>query len=324
MMMQKNEELRFTTVRRYLLVPLTVGLLLLIFGFGFVLVSTLQSSMEEANRKVLETASNAFAESLSKQTLLLSGLEDVLVREKTLRMALKARDRERLLAAYGDLFVRLRETHGITHFSFHRADRVNLLRLHKPEKHDDLIGNFTLREAERTGKTVGGIELGSLGTFTLRSVRPVFEGDTLIGYLELGREIEDTLAVIHTREEIETVVSIHKNSLVRSRWKAGMKMLGRESNWDRFSNDVVIYSSLSPFPTECDPFVAESGHIHYSVTGAATFNGKSWRVLVSPITDVSGTDVGDLFILVDVSEAVAIATGTLWVLSVGVRHCWPC
>ncbi len=57
-----------------------------------------------------------------------------------------------------------------------------------------LIGGFTFdrfttSEAERTGRTASGIELGPLGTFTLRMVRPIFDNGALIGYLEFGKDI---------------------------------------------------------------------------------------------------------------------------------------
>ena len=96
------------------------------------------------------------------------------------------------------LFESLHREHALTHLYFFDKNRVCLLRVHKPEKHGDLINRFTAIEAERTGKTASGIELGPLGTFTLRVVQPVFEGQTLLGYVELGKEIEDVLQALHT------------------------------------------------------------------------------------------------------------------------------
>ena len=127
------------------------------------------------------------------QTHMLSALEEVLLREPDLIDALRAQDRNRLLSDYDSLFADLRAKHSITHFYFQRPDRINLLRMHKPDKSGDLINRFTTLEAERTGKMVSGIELGPLGTFTIRVVQPVFDGQNLIGYLELGMEIEDLL-----------------------------------------------------------------------------------------------------------------------------------
>ena len=288
-----------------LLIPLAAVLLLLVGGFGAALLHVQRKSLEQCSQQVLKSASEELEEGLADQSDALDALEDVLLREAGLIDAFKARDRDRLLADYEATLSQLRAEHGITHFYFHCPDRVNLLRVHKPEKNGDLIDRFTAREAERTGKTASGIELGPLGTFTLRVVQPVFDGDALIGYLELGKEIEDILAAIHDRHGFELAVAIRKNVLKRETWEAGMKMLGREADWDRFPEDVLIYSSLPHFPAEAGRFVDESGHVDYDLTAETSFNGKTWRVMVAPLTDVSGAEVGDLLILDDTSEAVA-------------------
>ena len=173
-------------VRRRLLVPLVIVLLLLVGGFSFVLMRSYKTNLDQTSARVLKDASDELAKEMVEQSEGLAALEEVFLRDASLHYAMKDRDRERLLTSYGDVFAQLRQDHGMTHFYFHGPDRVNLLRVHKPEKHGDLIDRFTAREAERTGKMASGIELGPLGTFTLRVVRPVFDGGTLIGYIELG------------------------------------------------------------------------------------------------------------------------------------------
>jgi len=316
-----REDTSIKPVQRRLLVPLAVVLLLLVGGFSLVLVSTYKNNLDQSSEQVLEDASDELANAVVEQSEGLAALEEVFLRDAGLRDALKDRDRERLLAAYGDVFAQLRQDHGITHFHFHRPDRVNLLRVHKPEKHGDLIDRFTAREAERTGKTASGIELGPLGTFTLRVVRPVFDGGTVIGYLELGKEIEDILAGIHGKHGVELAVDIHKSALDRAKWEAGMKMLGREADWDRFPDDVLIYTSMPRFLSECEQYVGEAGHRHDDVTAEAEFDGKSWRVMTSPLEDVSGAEVGGLIVMNDISETkaafnrlIAVVSGAVLVL----------
>ncbi len=292
-------------VQGRLLVPLAAALLLLVGGCGAVLLHIQKESLNESSRLMLKEASNELELSLADQSKTMEALEKVLLSNVAVADALKAQDRDRLLAAYESDFEYLLQEHGITHFYFHGPDRVNLLRMHKPERHGDLIDRFTACEAERTGKTASGIELGPLGTFTLRVVRPVFDDDTLIGYLELGKEVEDILVGIQNRHNSELAVAILKNSLKREKWEAGMRMLGREADWDRFPEDALIYSSLSSFPVEAERFVSEAGHTHRDVTATMAFRGKTWRVLVVPLIDVSGVEVGNLLVFNDISEPVA-------------------
>ncbi len=292
-------------VQRYLLLPLVGILLILIGGFVLVLMNQHRGRLNQDSKVVLDDAVVELNNSMRRQADALAGLEDVILCDEGLRGALAAGDRERLLANWQQVYTTLRKNHGITHFYFHRPDRVNLLRVHKPEKHGDLINRFTARQAEHTGKTAYGIELGPLGTFTLRVVCPVFDGETLVGYLELGKEIEDILAGIHDNRGVELMVYIHKTALNRNQWQAGMKMLGREADWDRYTEKVLIYSSLPQVPTACDAFIQGKEHIHGKLTGQTEFSGKHWRILLHPANDVSGKEVGDLIVLLDVSAARA-------------------
>ncbi|MCP3951829.1 MAG: PAS domain S-box protein, partial [Desulfobacterales bacterium] len=292
-------------VQRRLLIPLTIILLLLLGGFSVVLIKTQKENLNQSTRKALQIAVDRLATLQNEQTKAITALEEIILSDKGLHDALKTLNRQQLLEDYASMFALLREKHGITHFYFHGPDRVNLLRVHKPAKNGDLIYRHTALEAERTGQTSAGIELGPLGTFTLRVVRPVFDNDAIIGYLELGKEIEDILASIHDENSVELAVTIRKKALDKTAWESGMKMLGRKSNWSRYADEVLIYSSFEQFPFECDAFIAEGQHRHDDVANETLINDEAWRVVLSPLADVSGAEVGHLIILMDISETNA-------------------
>jgi|GEM_PF-1622238 len=292
-------------VQRRLLAPLTIVLVLLVAGFGAALIHLTQGNLDQACRQ-LTTASLELEESLAEQTEALTVLQDVLLCDPDLISAIKTQDRDRLLANYKHIFEHLQSHHGITHFYFHRPDRTNLLRVHKPEKRDDLIDRITAREAERTGKTASGIELGPIGTFTLRVVRPVFDGDKLIGYLELGKEIETILEHLSKYGGFDLAITLHKEHLNRTDWEEGMKMLGRQARWDQFTNDVLIYSSLPNLPVTADYFFEKENHAQGNLpVKTAIVDGHNWRVLAVPLTDVSDTEVGNMIVFYDTAETMA-------------------
>ena len=311
-------------VLRRLLVPLAFGLVLLIVGFTTALVYTEHEALRASARKRLTAAAQDFDARLAEQAMWIGALEETLLQNNQLVAELKSANRDRLLTSSQALYARLRARHRITHFYFHRADRVNLLRVHKPDRHSDLIERFTAREAERTQETAAGIELGPLGTFTLRVVRPVFDGDALIGYLELGKEVEDILEAIGEEFQVEIAAAIRKDALSREGWEAGMKMLGREAHWHQFPDDAIIYSSMGRLPDEAGRFIGESGHRHAGTPAEASFAGRQWRVYVTPLSDAGGTQVGDLFVYYDISgekaacdRLTAIATAAALVLVAG-------
>jgi len=226
-----------------------------------------------------------------------------IIADKGMRSALLAGDTDRLLADWQPVFDAMHKDNHITHFYFFNPTRTCLLRVHKPEKHGDLINRFTALEAERTGQAASGIELGPLGTFTLRVVQPVFQDGRLLGYVELGKEIEDILQDLHKRSGSHLALAIRKEYLDRKTWEEGMKFLEREAIWDRLHSSVIIYSSQIRLPEVFASMAdhnPDGDHVHHDVTHI-NLDGRDWSFSAIPMRDVSGKEVGDLLIMLDIT-----------------------
>ncbi len=287
-----------------LMLPIAIVIVALVGIFAAVFYSIYQNNLHESNQDKMVMVSAELEEKLDEQSLMLSAILEALLNDPNLANALKFSDRQRLLDDYEEIFASLRAEHSITHFYFHNPDRVNLLRMHSPQKHDDIINRFTALAAESTGATASGIELGPMGTFTLRVVKPVFEEDILIGYVELGKEIEDILVDMGKEHEIELAAVINKDLLDRENWEEGMKLLGRESNWNRFPNKALIYSSQPQYPVKLDSLINEGNYTHYDEGNQTKFDGSTWWITVIPLEDASGMEVGDLILMNDISDKV--------------------
>jgi len=222
--------------------------------------------------------------------------------------ALARADREALLARWQGLFERLGARNGLSHFYFIGPDRRTLLRIHNPEKQGDLLDRHTLRAAERDGQIAQGLELGPLGTLTLRVVKPIDVAGERIGYIELGKEIEDVLAMLHEPPGIELAVLLEKSRLERAGWENGMRLFGREPEWGRFEHLALVESSLDQLPSAFDAFIAqgaETASDRLNVSRDITFNGQPWRASLAPLRDVAGERAGCLLILRDLSREIA-------------------
>jgi PAS domain S-box-containing protein len=158
-------------------------------------------------------------------------------------------------------------------------------------------------EAERTGQTAAGIELGSLGTFTLRVVQPVFDDDQLIGYLELGKEIEDILETV-TNTEVEAILAIDKTRLDHDRWQAGMTRLGREADWEQFTTHALIYASMPPPPQTADVLASEPGTLEDDPI-TLHIADMTWQLMRESIRDAAGETVGTLLLFHDITALKA-------------------
>jgi PAS domain S-box-containing protein len=286
-------------VLRRLLPPLAAMVVVLTASAGAILWQQHQRSLAG---EIAAGTSDIFGDlrvALNQEASGLAMAAQPIAGDATVQKALREGDADRLQAAWRPVFETMHRENHLTHFYFFDKNRICLLRVHKPEKRGDVINRFTALEAQRTGKTASGIELGPLGTFTLRVVQPVFEGGALVGYVELGKEIEEVLDVLHTRFSVQLAVVIRKEHLKRQDWEDGMRLLGREADWDRITNSAVAYASQGRLP---DAFALWANyHAHGETNREIAFDGKDWRVSSMPLQDVSGKEVGDLLVMRDIT-----------------------
>jgi PAS domain S-box-containing protein len=251
-----------------------------------------------------------FKDILEQQARGLAMAAQPIAMDSRVREALSVKDTERLLADWRGLFETLHREQSLTHFYFFDTDRVCLLRVHKPEKRGDKIERFSAMEAERTRKTSWGTELGPLGTFSLRVVQPVFDDERLVGYIELSKEIDDVLQRLHAQAGLQIAVSIRKEAISREAWEGRMRMLGRETDWERLHQSVIIYTSQARltdvFERLVDHGLLLGGHGNGATDWEVADGGRDWRVTISPIADASGREVGSLLIMNDLTDIKAM------------------
>ena len=287
-----------------ILIPVGLSLVLLLIA-SFISYYWLQENdiRERVDRR-LKSAESFFKHHLENDALILSGISETLVQDRVIIKDLKGRNRQALLSYSTPLLKKLVSRHRITHFYFHDPRGMNLLRVHQPDRHGDKIFRFTISEAERTGRISSGLELGPLGTLTLRVVAPVLEGGKRIGFVELGEEIDHVVQDLKKVLIIESAVVIRKSFLNPANWNAGMKMLGRKSNWDQFPDVVLVSKSFNEFPAQLhsvlNDFVSKKKSI---ISKEITLGEKLYRSRPMEIKDVQGRHVGDILILTDITLA---------------------
>ena len=215
-----------------------------------------------------------------------------------------AGDRAGLLKTAQDIERHFSQDQQITHFYFHDLDRVNFLRVHQPERYGDTINRITMHQAVNSGTIAAGLELGPLGTLTMRVVMPWYEGGRLIGYLELGRELSTMISVLKQLNLVDgCLLTVKKKYIDRKGWENGMAMLQRPADWSVFADRVVMVNML---PEKIDVNVSNHG-------GSNAFellyakDTKGYMVSHQQITDASGQLIGQLLCVRDESASLQIA-----------------
>lgn len=295
-------------LRLVFLAPLLAALLLVVGIWVLALYFHERAMVAEQVANVRFLVERMYFDDISHEAAMLEAVAEVIGRDDALRVALARGDRADLLRRSSPLFNDLRRKFGITHFYFSRPDRVNLLRVHQPDRHGDTIDRFTTLEAERTGGTAYGVELGPLGTFTLRLVVPWRAATALhrlLGYVELGMEIDHALAAMQRFLDKPLLLLVAKEYLNRRDWEAGMRMLGRVPEWDRFPDSVLSVQASEGVPSA---LVNRLGHGLPRGPDAVLEVAQApadYRAVFIPVEDAAGRRVARLVALVDVSAHIA-------------------
>lgn len=298
-----NEAKQSIGLRRRVIFPLVAtGVFTLMLG-GFLVFHFEKEHSHDTVEYQSDAMRQHFQAMLSAKSQNMAADLWFMARNKAILQALRAQDRKALLALSSQPYQYLNTGHSITHLYFHDALRINLLRVHQPERYGDKINRYTALQAEKNRSLFSGLELGPLGTFTLRSVAPVIEGNELLGYIELGQEIDE---VIHHARNIfgfEIYVLIDKTFLVRDAWETGMEMLGRESRWDLLTSAVIVSQSLPDIPESFLEKVVLSGSGAIApIESDVVLNDRHYFTSVIPVKDAKGENVAKLVMMKDISE----------------------
>lgn len=220
-----------------------------------------------------------------------------------IKEAFRNGDRELLLKLSKPLYNEL-QPREVTHFYFTGPDRINILRVHNPDRFGDSINRKTTLVAELTGKEASGMELGPFGTFTLRVVAPWVDGGELIGYLELGKEVEHAVEELRNFLDVQAYAFIHKKYIARGGWEEGLEMLNRKAEWDRFLSSVNIGEAIEPLPGKVLEFLSDEKIAKSSQSIDFQMDGHMYRTGYLPLLDVNDMEVGHISVMIDISDAV--------------------
>jgi diguanylate cyclase (GGDEF)-like protein/PAS domain S-box-containing protein len=294
----------FTLKKRIILPLIMAGLVVFVIGSYF--VSNLESRQkQDAVLQEAEALQSHFLSELDIKAEVMEASLRFIAQNRQLVTALQAGDRKALLALSSPIYERLHQEHNITHFYFHDAHRINLLRAHKPEKYGDAIDRYTALEAEKSADLFSGIELGPLGTFTLRSVLPVFNDGQLLGYIELGQEIDGLIQETRNMFHIELFMLVNKQYLVQSEWEAGMRMLGRPFDWKMLSAAVLVSQSLPDAPIDLLNNITNiQAEADIRIRQDIDLQGHRYWAGIIPMRDAGGRQVATLVMLHDMTHLI--------------------
>jgi len=291
---------------KQILVPLSITLLLLLVISILSIYKLQQLHLNEKTTINLKNVEQLFNLKLDEDAKILESQITLLQLDKNLQTAYQNKDRDKLLQHALPFFNVIRTKYQVTHFYFIDLNKVSFLRVHNSPRYGDVISRFTLAETIRRDTSVHGIELGKFGTFTLRFVYPWRINGKLVGYIELGKEIEDITIALKQVLNVELFFTVKKSFLNRLDWEEGLRMMNHSGDWNQLSKMVVIDKTMPLVPSTVYDFieniVSNPKHKHITVLTKLAIGNKHYLAGILPIFDVGKRELCEAIVLSDISE----------------------
>ena len=298
-----NARRYITRLRLQFLTPIAVTLAFAVMAIISTVYFHEYRTIDSDIIQLQSTANGLYQNSIQQNAKALQTIMDVLKTDPELASALAKRDHQRLLQRSASIYEDINRHYGVTHFYFSDPDRVNLLRVHKPEKYGDTITRQTTLTAKQGGKDAYGIELGPLGTLTLRYVQPWYEEQTqkLLGFVELGMEVDQAFDSVRKLFGIDIFVLIKKQYLDQRGWEDGMRTFGRVPDWERFPQMVISMQGMQLLPERLSARIRETDFSEHTSAFKMELEQEHYAIF-QPLQDVTGQSVGTMVMLVDTTS----------------------
>ncbi|MDD5772064.1 MAG: cache domain-containing protein [bacterium] len=262
-----------------------------------------QRNIEFISSEAIDNARISFKNLQVNDTKMLSSTLEGLLVDDSIRNTFSKRDRKKLLELTSPLFTKLHEKYSITHFYFIDPPPSSkcFLRVHTPEIFDDEIKRATYISSIKSGTFGSGLELGKTA-FALRVVHPVYNSGKLIGYMELGEEIEHFLQTMKSQTNDEFGFIVAKDKIDKNEYLTMRKNNNLTDNWDEMK-DVIITGKTMKDDTLLNINIDLSAIPDKGMILGNLKQGKNMFIKgLFPVIDANSEKVGAIFVLHDISN----------------------
>ncbi len=291
-------------IKAPILVPLCIVIFILLAVSLFALTYIQKLNIEKEVQAHVTGIHQLFTIIERQEAELIGSLLQNYEKDREIQQAFLAGDRARLFKATEPVFAKLNEQYDITHFYFFGLDKTCFLRVHNAGRFGDVIDRYTLNMAAGEKRTASGIELGPYGTLTLRIVLPWIIDGQLVGYVEMGKEIEHIIHTIKETLNVEIFNIVNIRHLDRQRWEEGLQMLGRTGIWEEFPRHVVLDRTMRNVPKALNQYIQLPHDEKEGLLFDVPMGDKNYKGGFIPLKEVSGKEIGEIIFLRDYTDTM--------------------
>lgn len=290
--------MKFNIVIKIVL-PLILGLFLIssisIYSFYYLL----EKNIEDKSYQAFTNVNLTLEHTIEQDTNLMIELLQQLQKDKYSIQLFQNKNREWLFMYLYQTFSELKAQYGLTHFYIHNIDKKNFVRIHNREKHSDIIDRITLEKAKKSFSVSSGIEFGVHHNLTLRIVSPWFVNGELIGFIELGKEIDKFTPKLSKLLNADIIFTIDKRLITPKDFNVWVERAEHNRFYKEMNNYYIIDSTINTIDRKLESFL--DSKLFYS--GIAIKNDeKTYYMNSKNFFDVNEQKIGRFHVLIDSSK----------------------
>ncbi|MEI7811340.1 MAG: hypothetical protein WCJ01_02825 [Ignavibacteria bacterium] len=261
------------------------------------------NSLTFLGEETLHGAQQAFMQLEQSDVKMLSAVSVALTTNDELLKAYAERKRDRFYELAGPIYDTLKNRYGITHWNLIDTPPSSVIfaRLSKPELFNDTVRRITYINSVRTGNVTFGKEVGKTG-FVLRTITPVVYKNAIIGYQEIGEDIDKFFRLIKKQTNSDVALIVDKKFMNHKEWESTRSSKKLADNWSDFKDNLIVsstFDNVSILPM--DIRVAEVP-VQGKILGVFDQNNSVYQRSIFPVKDASLKTVGCIMIVQDITK----------------------
>jgi len=282
-----------------IIIPFVVGLLLItMISIGGMYVLQNKHINNQAKNK-LTSISSSLKEAVKSDVELFKGLIQLLQKNDNVINLVNNRRKDELFIYLSKIFIDIKDKHGITHMAIHNTNKTNFLRLHDKDRHSDIIKRNTLDSAHKTKLASYGIEFGLPHNLTLRVVYPLYNKNKLIGYMELGKRIDKFTPKLTEELNTDVIFTVKRDMISDEEFNSWTKKGQLSKKKYKLRDFYIVDSTVNNISENLKKILNNSENINNVYVQNSN---KSYYANSNPFYDVTGKEVGKLYVLLDISK----------------------
>ena len=279
--------------------PLFIGLLLIAGVSIYTNFYLLEKNIVKKSNETFNSVSKIFKNIVQQDTNIMLDLIDQVAEDPTVIKLYNEREREKLFNYLQKRYISYNKRHDITHFYVHNLDKANFLRVHNKNVHSDTIDRITLKNAALTLQASSGIEFGIVHNLTLRVVSPWYVNDKLIGFIELGKEIDKVTPELTNLIDVDFIFTVKKNLISKEDFEKWKNKSDRNRHYESMKNYYIIDSTIDKIGSDLKKHLDMKGkHENHYLEN----NEKKYFINTRSFFDMKKQHVGYIHTVVDVTE----------------------